>query len=66
MFMQMDILSVVPGHKGGHAELDDAYVKDHVIPCLGQLAASVTDDICWKPFNYQILLKSRHDSPKVT
>ncbi|XP_039261188.2 HEAT repeat-containing protein 1-like [Styela clava] len=43
----------------------DTLLKNHVIPCLGQVAASVTDDICWKPFNYQILLKSRHESLKV-
>ena len=41
-------------------------VSGHVIPCIGQLAFTVGDDALRKTLNYQILLKARHTSAKVT
>ncbi|XP_035827945.1 HEAT repeat-containing protein 1 [Aplysia californica] len=39
--------------------------SNHVVPCLGSLAAASQDDSLWKDMNYQILLKTRHEDPKV-
>nr|XP_032630936.1 HEAT repeat-containing protein 1 [Chelonoidis abingdonii] len=40
-------------------------VTMHLIPCIAQFSIAVADDSLWKPLNYQILLKTRHTSPKV-
>ncbi|NXD21175.1 HEAT1 protein, partial [Spelaeornis formosus] len=40
-------------------------VTAHLIPCIAQFSVAVADDSLWKPLNYQILLKTRHNSPKV-
>ncbi|XP_069672379.1 HEAT repeat-containing protein 1 [Periplaneta americana] len=34
-------------------------------PCIVQFAVAVADDALWKQLNYQILLKTRHNLPKV-
>ncbi|KAJ7416515.1 HEAT repeat-containing protein 1 [Pitangus sulphuratus] len=40
-------------------------VTEHLIPCVAQFSVAMADDSLWKPLNYQILLKTRHNSPKV-
>ncbi|XP_068041112.1 HEAT repeat-containing protein 1 isoform X2 [Anomalospiza imberbis] len=40
-------------------------VTSHLIPCIAQFSVAMADDSLWKPLNYQILLKTRHSSPKV-
>ncbi|XP_068866429.1 HEAT repeat-containing protein 1 [Aphelocoma coerulescens] len=40
-------------------------VTAHLIPCIAQFSVATADDSLWKPLNYQILLKTRHNSPKV-
>ncbi|XP_060070386.1 HEAT repeat-containing protein 1-like [Ylistrum balloti] len=40
-------------------------VDRHLVPCLVQMAVAVQDDSLWKTLNYQILLKTRHEEPKV-
>ncbi|NWI43886.1 HEAT1 protein, partial [Picathartes gymnocephalus] len=40
-------------------------VTAHLTPCIAQFSVAVADDSLWKPLNYQILLKTRHSSPKV-
>lgn len=40
-------------------------VTAHLIPCIAQFSVAMADDSLWKPLNYQILLKTRHTSPKV-
>ncbi|NWR29845.1 HEAT1 protein, partial [Tachuris rubrigastra] len=40
-------------------------VTEHLIPCIAQFSVAMADDSLWKPLNYQILLKTRHSSPKV-
>ncbi|NXQ01297.1 HEAT1 protein, partial [Vidua macroura] len=40
-------------------------VTAHLIPCIAQFSVAMADDSLWKPLNYQILLKTRHSSPKV-
>lgn len=40
-------------------------VTAHLIPCIAQFSVATADDSLWKPLNYQILLKTRHTSPKV-
>ena len=38
---------------------------NYVVPCITSLAAAARDDSLWKDLNYQILLKTRHQNPKV-
>ncbi|OWF38112.1 HEAT repeat-containing protein 1-like [Mizuhopecten yessoensis] len=40
-------------------------VDHHLVPCLVQMAVAIQDDSLWKTLNYQILLKTRHEEPKV-
>ncbi|NXE89574.1 HEAT1 protein, partial [Menura novaehollandiae] len=40
-------------------------VTAHLIPCIAQFSVAMADDSLWKPLNYHILLKTRHNSPKV-
>ncbi|NXK98660.1 HEAT1 protein, partial [Formicarius rufipectus] len=40
-------------------------VTTHLIPCIAQFSVAMADDSLWKPLNYHILLKTRHNSPKV-
>ena len=49
---------------GGESAYEER-VTSHVMPCISQLALAVHDDSCWKSLNYQVLLKTRHNSPKV-
>ncbi|XP_063039615.1 HEAT repeat-containing protein 1 [Engraulis encrasicolus] len=47
---------------------EDVYqerVTKHLVPCIGQFAVAMGDDSQWKVLNYQVLLKTRHSSPKV-
>ncbi|CAG0897971.1 unnamed protein product, partial [Darwinula stevensoni] len=37
-------------------------IRDHVVPCLGNLALAAGRDFLWKPLHYHILLKARHPS----
>ncbi|KAF2881660.1 hypothetical protein ILUMI_24517 [Ignelater luminosus] len=39
--------------------------KDVLIPCIAQFAVATADDALWKQMNYQILLKTRHNSPNI-
>ena len=41
-------------------------VTNHVVPCIGLLASAAQDDSLWKVLNYQILLKTRNENPKVS
>ena len=36
-----------------------------VVPCVSQFAVVSKDDANWKSLNYQVILKTRHKSPKV-
>jgi U3 small nucleolar RNA-associated protein 10 len=38
---------------------------DKLGDCLVQLAVAVGTDVLWKPLNYQVLLRTRSDSPIV-
>ncbi|KAF9915291.1 HEAT repeat-containing protein 1 [Lobosporangium transversale] len=33
-----------------------------LVPCLGQLAVTLSNDALWKPLNYQVLLKTREEN----
>ncbi|XP_051959284.1 HEAT repeat-containing protein 1 [Xyrauchen texanus] len=41
------------------------HITKHLVPCIAQFAVAMGDDSQWKILNYQILLKTRHSSPKV-
>ncbi|NWW83175.1 HEAT1 protein, partial [Climacteris rufus] len=49
----------------GGDEVFQERVTAHLIPCIAQFSVAMADDSLWKPLNYQILLKTRHNSPKV-
>ncbi|XP_031436234.1 HEAT repeat-containing protein 1 [Clupea harengus] len=49
----------------GGEEVYQARVTKHLVPCIGQFAVAMGDDSQWKVLNYQVLLKTRHISPKV-
>ncbi|KAG0335779.1 HEAT repeat-containing protein 1 [Podila humilis] len=36
-----------------------------LVPCLGQLAVTLSNDALWKPLNYQVLLKTREDNKDI-
>ena len=38
---------------------------DHLVPAITGFTACLNDDTLWKPLHYQVLLKSRHDEPRV-
>uniref|UniRef100_T1J0A3 HEAT repeat-containing protein 1 n=1 Tax=Strigamia maritima TaxID=126957 RepID=T1J0A3_STRMM len=52
------------GNQMVEVEYEDRITK-LLAPCLGQLAEATADEANWKTLNYQILLKTRHNSPKV-
>ncbi|XP_072401765.1 HEAT repeat-containing protein 1 [Diabrotica undecimpunctata] len=47
--------------------LDELIKRNNTIltPCLVNFSVAVADDALWKQMNYQILLKMRHNSPKI-
>nr|XP_046212601.1 HEAT repeat-containing protein 1 isoform X1 [Oncorhynchus gorbuscha]XP_046212602.1 HEAT repeat-containing protein 1 isoform X1 [Oncorhynchus gorbuscha] len=49
----------------GGEEVYQTRVTKHLVPCVGQFCVAVGDDTLWKTLNYQILLKTRHNSSKV-
>ncbi|KFM77674.1 HEAT repeat-containing protein 1, partial [Stegodyphus mimosarum] len=48
-----------------HDEVYQEIVESHLSSCIAHFMAAVSDHALWKKLNYQILLKTRHDSPKV-
>uniref|UniRef100_A0A673MT98 HEAT repeat-containing protein 1 n=1 Tax=Sinocyclocheilus rhinocerous TaxID=307959 RepID=A0A673MT98_9TELE len=49
----------------GGDEIYKTHITKHLVPCMAQFAVAMGDDSQWKVLNYQILLKTRHSSPKV-
>jgi len=49
----------------GSEEQYDERMEKFLIPALVQLAVCVGNETFWKPLNYQVLLKTRSESPKV-
>ncbi|ORX53545.1 hypothetical protein DM01DRAFT_1322487 [Hesseltinella vesiculosa] len=46
----------------------DTYLQrmtTYLVPCLGQMAVTVSNDTLWKPLNHQVLMKTREDDPEV-
>lgn len=43
----------------------DEGIQDLLRMCIAQLAVAASDDIMWKQLNYQVLLKTRSDTPEV-
>ncbi|CEG73094.1 hypothetical protein RMATCC62417_08539 [Rhizopus microsporus] len=40
-------------------------MKAYVVPCIGQMAVTVSNDSLWKPLNHKVLLKTREDDPEI-
>ncbi|XP_050980668.1 HEAT repeat-containing protein 1 [Labeo rohita] len=49
----------------GGEKIYETHITKHLVPCIAQFAVAMGDDSQWKVLNYQILLKTRHRSPKV-
>lgn len=49
----------------GGIESLTARAKNLIIPCISQFAIATADDSLWKPLNYQILLKTRHNDSAI-
>ncbi|XP_066521731.1 HEAT repeat-containing protein 1 [Hoplias malabaricus] len=49
----------------GGEQVYQTRVTQHLVPCVAQFSVAMGDDSQWKVLNYQILLKTRHSSPKV-
>jgi len=48
-----------------HPYLDYDVIVPSLVFCLGQLAATVRNQLLWKPLQNQVLMQTRHDSAKV-
>ncbi|XP_072906670.1 HEAT repeat-containing protein 1 [Hemitrygon akajei] len=62
--LMMPLVDQLENMLGDEEEYEDR-MSNHLIPCIAQFSVAVADDSLWKPLNYQILLKTRHSSPKV-
>uniref|UniRef100_A0A663MXZ7 HEAT repeat-containing protein 1 n=1 Tax=Athene cunicularia TaxID=194338 RepID=A0A663MXZ7_ATHCN len=62
--LMMPLVDQLENTLGGDEKFQER-VTAHLIPCIAQFSVAMADDSLWKPLNYQILLKTRHTSPKV-
>ncbi|KAI7866230.1 hypothetical protein BDF14DRAFT_1985180 [Spinellus fusiger] len=37
----------------------------YLVPCIGQMAVTVSNDTLWKPLNHKVLMKTREDIPEI-
>ncbi|KAI8388394.1 uncharacterized protein BYT42DRAFT_559927 [Radiomyces spectabilis] len=37
----------------------------YLVPCIGQMAVTISNDTLWKPLNHKILMKTREDIPEI-
>ncbi|XP_047117771.1 HEAT repeat-containing protein 1 [Schistocerca piceifrons] len=49
----------------GGVENLQSRVKNLLTPCIAQFAVATADDTLWKQLNYQVLLKTRHNTPQI-
>jgi U3 small nucleolar RNA-associated protein 10 len=49
----------------GEDDVVNRRVKDLLVPLLAQMAVAASDDYLWKALHYQLLLKTRSNSPHV-
>lgn len=40
-------------------------MNTYLVPCVGQMAVTVSNDTLWKPLNHKVLLKTREDDPEI-
>ncbi|MGH0159593.1 UNVERIFIED_CONTAM: hypothetical protein FKN15_008290 [Acipenser sinensis] len=62
--LMMPLVDQLENMLGGEEKFQTR-VTEHLIPSVAQFSVAIGDDSQWKPLNYQILLKTRHSSPKV-
>merc|ERR1712176_1087310 len=43
----------------------ESFCDSYLVPAIAQASAAISDDTVWRPPNYRILLKLRHDEPQV-
>ena len=49
----------------GSEDMLQERVRDLLVPLLAQMAVAASDDYLWKALHYQLLLKTRNNSPRV-
>lgn len=37
----------------------------YLVPCIGQMAVTISNDTLWKPLNHKVLMKTREDDPEI-
>ncbi|KAG1143849.1 hypothetical protein G6F37_000325 [Rhizopus arrhizus] len=42
-----------------------ARMNTYIVPCIAQMAVTVSNDTLWKPLNHKVLLKTREDNPEI-
>ncbi|KAF9385202.1 HEAT repeat-containing protein 1 [Podila verticillata] len=57
--------SVAPEKATSAWQVYENRMEQWLVPCLGQLAVTLSNDALWKPLNYQVLLKTREDSREI-
>ncbi|KAF9404185.1 HEAT repeat-containing protein 1 [Podila epigama] len=57
--------SVAPESAVSEWQLYEKRMEQWLVPCLGQLAVTLSNDALWKPLNYQVLLKTREDKREI-
>ncbi|RCI07051.1 HEAT repeat-containing protein 1 [Rhizopus stolonifer] len=40
-------------------------MNTYLVPCIGQMAVTVSNDTLWKPLNHKVLLQTRQDNPDI-
>ncbi|CAO3607877.1 unnamed protein product [Cunninghamella blakesleeana] len=48
--------------------VDQSYLyrmTTYLVPCIGQMAVTISNDTLWKPLNHKVLMKTREDDPEI-
>jgi hypothetical protein len=65
LMLTAHVSSQLENRLGGEERFQERVTK-YLVPCIAQFSVAMADDSMWKPLNYQILLKTRDSSPKVS
>eukprot|EP00795_Rhopilema_esculentum_P004548 gene4548-20800_t len=63
-YLMMPLVDQIDNEIGEEPVYNDRVIN-HLIPCLASFAVAVNEESCWKTLNYQVLLKTRHQSTQV-
>ncbi|KAI8334013.1 hypothetical protein BC941DRAFT_473243 [Chlamydoabsidia padenii] len=51
--------------EAGDADSYLTRMTTYLVPCVGQMAVTVSNDTLWKPLNHKVLMKTREDDPEI-